>query len=68
MEKCMLCGNMLTTGEIGPLCYLCKAKQEFKEATKPMGWICPNCGASNSPYKEKCDCINKNTTYITTEY
>ena len=49
--KCPICGRLVTSNN-----HICHEQTTPQTNTGLPGWICSKCGASNSPYKMRCDC------------
>ena len=57
MSKCMDCGNDIDTGGDNLRCSACRQKLSNIPIGGMQGWICPVCGAGNSPYTSRCNCM-----------
>jgi hypothetical protein len=55
MSKCIECQQEIDTGGDNLRCGSCKVKSQNKPIGM-QGWICPVCGAGNSPYNPRCAC------------
>lgn len=55
--NCKKCGKVITITTIEGLCMECWP-ESYREKNPPTmyGWVCPRCGAVNSPFSLKCDC------------
>ncbi len=64
---CMRCGRELGTGDFGCYCALCETKDHTMTMITPYpptpekGWLCPRCGAINSPKLNQCVCTPRAT-------
>ena len=66
---CMRCGCELGTGDLGGYCASCKDLrvhtlcEKFTSSLLSLekGWLCPRCGAINSPKLNQCVCTTRAT-------
>lgn len=53
-SKCMICGEILGTGDVNGKCLNCSYSDFISDHSR-KGWICVVCGASNNPDNKLCE-------------